>query len=184
MPPPARDLGLAAHPPLDDAPLVKDIGKHPTGGPPYSVYDHAARASTGQRYALAGRRGDWTAIWYLGQKAWFHDPVAAPTSVPVSGPLVTPKPGLRSVKLYGRAYPEARGLSPGRPLPGADPAAVLATGRAALQPRPDDPRHLPEDRHLRPGRPRAIRGDIRYHQIQFGHRVMFVRASDVQVLTK
>ncbi|MFC7650193.1 N-acetylmuramoyl-L-alanine amidase [Streptosporangium lutulentum] len=113
----AASVWLHTRPSLS-APLVKDVGKHPTGGSSYSVYDHAARASTGQRYALAGRKGDWTAIWYLGQKAWFNDPVAAPASVPVSGPLVTPKRGLRSVKLYGRAYPEAsaypRGVSPRR----------------------------------------------------------------------
>ncbi|WP_239513668.1 N-acetylmuramoyl-L-alanine amidase [Streptosporangium sp. 'caverna'] len=179
----ATSVWLHTRPALD-APLVKDIGKHPTGGSSYSVYDHAARASTGQRYALAGRKGDWTAIWYLGQKAWFNDPVAAPTSVPVSGRLVTPKPGLRSVKLYGRAYPEASAYPRGVPAQALTPLQYslpagqlyslgLTTRGAYLRTATFDP-----SSH------RVIRGDIRYHQIQFGHRFMFVRASDVQVLDK
>ncbi|NUT40875.1 MAG: N-acetylmuramoyl-L-alanine amidase, partial [Thermoactinospora sp.] len=67
--------------PSPSAPLVTDLGKHPGPKPStYSVYDHSARASTGQRYAVAGRQGDWTAIWYLGQKAWFLNPSSAPTA--------------------------------------------------------------------------------------------------------
>ena len=49
------------------------------------VNDLGARASTGQRYAVADRSGDWTAIWYLGQKAWFQQPARAPTAVNASG---------------------------------------------------------------------------------------------------
>lgn len=31
---------------------------------------------------------------------------------------------------------------------------------------------------------RVVTGDARYRQIQFGHRIMFVRASDVQPVTR
>jgi hypothetical protein len=27
-----------------------------------------------------------------------------------------------------------------------------------------------------------VKGDLRYHQIQLGHRVMFVRAEDVRII--
>ena len=64
------------------AQLIDDIGKRVGKPSTYSVYDHSARASTGQRYAVAERRGDWTAIWYLGQKAWFHNPPSRPTAIP------------------------------------------------------------------------------------------------------
>ncbi|MGV9779651.1 N-acetylmuramoyl-L-alanine amidase, partial [Streptosporangium sp. NPDC003464] len=179
----ASSVWLHSHP-SEEAPLVKDIGKHPAGASTYSVYDHAARASTGQRYALAERRGDWTAIWYLGQKAWFHDPADARTSVPASGPLVTPRPGHAPVKVYGRAYPEASAYPRGVPrqelvpLQYSFPAGQLyslgMTTRAA---------------YLRagtfdPAAHRIVRGEARYRQIQFGHRIMFVRAADVQVITK
>ncbi|MEV8632786.1 N-acetylmuramoyl-L-alanine amidase [Streptosporangium sp. NPDC051023] len=169
--------------PSTSAPLVRDIGRHPHEGSTYSVYDHAARASTGQRYALAGREGDWTAIWYLGQKAWFHDPADAPVSVPASGRLVTPRPGLSSIKVYGRAYPEVsaypRGVSAQRltPLQYSLPAGQFYSLGMTSQ-----------GSYLRSGatartRHPIVRGDARYRQIQFGHRVMFVRAADVRVVS-
>ncbi|MEU1731982.1 N-acetylmuramoyl-L-alanine amidase [Streptosporangium sp. NPDC020145] len=169
--------------PSDEAPLVRDVGRHPGGDSTYNVYDHAARASTGQRYALAGREGDWTAIWYLGQKAWFHDPAGEPASMPASGGLVTPKPGRSSVRLYGRAYPERsaypRGVSAQRlvPLQYSLPAGQFYSLGLTTR-----------GSYLRSSataavRHRVVTGDARYRQIQFGHRVMFVRASDVQVIS-
>ncbi|MEV4441721.1 peptidoglycan recognition family protein, partial [Streptomyces sp. NPDC049577] len=80
--------------PNDTAPLVTDAGLHPDGSPSTTgVNDTGARASTGQQFAVAGREGEWTAIWYLGQKAWFHDPWWQETSVPARGTLVTPRAG-------------------------------------------------------------------------------------------
>ncbi|GAA3429460.1 N-acetylmuramoyl-L-alanine amidase [Streptosporangium sandarakinum] len=168
--------------PSPASPLVRDIGKHPTGASTYSVYDHAGRASTGQRYAFAGRRGDWTAIWYLGQRAWFYDPAGARRSVPASGPLVTPRPGLASVKVYGRAYPEASAYPPGIPvqqpaplqytLPAGQFYSLGLTRRASYL----------HTGGFSPASHRVIAGRTRYHQIQFGHRVMFVRAEDVTVV--
>ncbi|GAA3147864.1 N-acetylmuramoyl-L-alanine amidase [Planomonospora alba] len=178
--PPAGASSVWLHTaPSHDAPLVRDAGKHPEGGSSQSVYDHAARASAGQRYALAERRGDWTAIWYLGQKAWFHDPAGARTSVEARGPVVTPRPGLASVKLYGRPYPEASaypaGVEPDKPVAlqyrmGAGQRYSLGLTRAGTHLRAvtfDPSRHL------------VVRGTRRYHQVQFGHRIMFVRAEDV-----
>jgi hypothetical protein len=164
--------------PRKSAPLVTDVGKH--GGEPssHSVYDHAARASTGQRFAVAERRGDWTAIWYLGQKAWFHNPAAAPNAVPAKGPLATPlKP---NTKVYGRAYPEksAYTLASFKPLTplqyrigpgqtytvgGTFTGSYYATGA------------FKASHHV------TTTGTVRYHQIQLGHRVMFVKAADVRV---
>src|SRR5690606_470878 len=86
---------------------VKDIGLHTDGEPSTTeVWDIGARAMAGQEYAVADRQGDWTAIWYLGQKAWFHNPKADSTAKPVGGSLVVPKPGVDEVVTYGRAYPE------------------------------------------------------------------------------
>ncbi len=66
-----------------NAPLIKDIGlgKAPTA----DVNDLSSRVSTGQQYAVADRWGDWTAIWYLGQKAWFQNPSKHPAAVPAKG---------------------------------------------------------------------------------------------------
>ncbi|GAA0913906.1 N-acetylmuramoyl-L-alanine amidase [Nonomuraea longicatena] len=166
--------------PSENAPLVDDIGKRVGQPSTYSVYDHSARASAGQRYAVAESRDEWTAIWYLGRKAWFHNPSSAPTAVPASGPLVTPVKD--RVRVYGRAYPEHAAYA----------------GRARYQ------AHVPLQYVIRrgqtyslgftlnggyhaagsfnPARHATIKGALRYHQIQLGHRVMFVRADDVRVI--
>ncbi|GIH92791.1 N-acetylmuramoyl-L-alanine amidase [Planobispora siamensis] len=169
--------------PSATAPLVKDIGKHPGGRSSYGVQDHAARASTGQRYAVADRRGAWTAIWYLGQKAWFHDPKGARTAVRAAGPLVTPRPGVSSVKLYGRGYPEPgayRGVSPQKltPLQYVMPAGqrysvgLVRRGSYLRAVTFDTSKH------------RLITGGTVYYQVQFGHRFAFVRAADVTLLRR
>ncbi|MFI6800315.1 N-acetylmuramoyl-L-alanine amidase [Streptosporangium canum] len=167
--------------PRADAPLVKDIGKHPTGDSLYSVYDHSARANTGQRYALAERQGDWTAIWYLGQKAWFHNPAAQPTAVPSRGLVVTPKPGLATVPVYGRAYPEPEAYPANVPVQAITPLQyTLAAGQRytlGLAAQGEYYRAVTFDasQHV------VVRGKLKYYQIQFGHRVMFVKADDVVV---
>ncbi len=167
--------------PRENAPLIRDIGKHPEGESLTSVYDHSARASTGQRYAVADRRGDWTAIWYLGQKAWFRNPADRPTAVRASGPLVTPKPGLDTVPVYGRAYPEPAAYPEGVPVQQIEPLQyTLSAGQAytlGLSAQGEYYRSATFDsaQHV------VVRGKLRYYQIQFGHRVMFVRADDVQV---
>ncbi|MFF1547926.1 N-acetylmuramoyl-L-alanine amidase [Streptomyces sp. NPDC058291] len=159
--------------------LVKDVGDG--SAPTTGVNDVGARASTGQQYAVADRWGDWTAIWYLGQKAWFKNPEAQPTAVPATGQVATPKDGRDGVALYGRAYPEA----------GAYPAGVPAQPLSPL------PYKLPKGQKYVVGDEvpgeyyyavtfagdshRLVAGDDRYYEIQYGHRVAFVRAADVQV---
>nr|MBA2639079.1 N-acetylmuramoyl-L-alanine amidase [Nocardioidaceae bacterium] len=89
------------------APLVADAGLHPDGGPSTtSVSDIGARAAAGHEFAVAGRTGNWTAMWYLGDIAWFHDPKGARNSKRIRGWQVTARPGSESVPVYGRAYPE------------------------------------------------------------------------------
>ncbi|SEK87813.1 peptidoglycan recognition family protein [Nonomuraea pusilla] len=165
--------------PNPDAPLVTDRGKHRGRPATYSVYDHSARASTGQRYAVAGRQGDWTAIWYLGQRAWFYNPASNPSAVAARGPLVTPI--RRDVRVYGRAYPERsayRGTRPERLVPlqyRISPGQLYALGDTFTG------MHISAD-SFDPARHVITRGRLRYHQIQLGHRVMFVKADDVRVI--
>ncbi|MEW1720394.1 N-acetylmuramoyl-L-alanine amidase [Streptomyces sp. NPDC093109] len=169
--------------PAEDAPLVRDIGLRPGGGESTTdVNDTGARATTGQRYAVAGRSGGWTAIWYLGQKAWFHDPAGARTAVRAAAPVLTPRAGLAEVPVYGRAYPEEAAYPAGVPVQAVTPLPYTL---------------LPGQRYVVGGRGpgayyyaktfggsdhRVVRGAQTYYQIQFGHRIAFVKASDVEVL--
>ncbi|RZQ64053.1 N-acetylmuramoyl-L-alanine amidase [Amycolatopsis suaedae] len=168
--------------PRPDAPLLADIGLRPDGSPStMHVSDIGSRVDTGQQYAVAEVRGDWTAVWYLGQKGWFHNPGGA-TAKPARGMVVTPKPGKASVPVYGRAYPEAAAYPPEiKPqdivplqytLPaGQRYAAGLSTGSEYFSATTFDPANH-----------RVIKGKTRYLQVQFGHRVAFVNADDVRVI--
>ncbi|MFI7639561.1 N-acetylmuramoyl-L-alanine amidase [Nonomuraea sp. NPDC049400] len=178
---PASTVWLRTEP-RQDAPLVKDIGKHPTGDSLYSVYDHSARATTGQRFAVADRQGDWTAIWYLGQKAWFHNPASAPTAVPSAGLVVTPKPGKATVPVYGRAYPEQEAYPADIPYQAVTPLQyTFSAGEKYTLSGPAAAEYYRAVTFTMDQDHKVVRGKTKYLQIQFGHRVMFVKADDVQV---
>lgn len=168
--------------PAADAPLVKDIGLRPGGqDSTIDVNDLGARASTGQQYAVAGRAGDWTAVWYLGQKAWFHNPRKSPTAVGAKAPVLTPKAGLTEIPVYGRAYPEAAAYPEGIPVQtvSAYPYKLLAGQRYVVG------AEAPSEYYFAPtfdtAGHRVVRGKDTYYEIQFGHRVAYVKAADVEV---
>jgi hypothetical protein len=168
--------------PRQDAPQLVDIGLHPDGTPgTMHISDHSSRVETGQQFAVAERRGDWTAIWYLGQKGWFLNPRRAPAAESSFGFVVTPKPGLDSIPVYGRAYPEAAAYPPGinpqavTPLQYRLPAGQRYSIGQLLQSEYYWAVTFDASNHT------VVRGKLRYFQIQFGHRVMFVNADDVVV---
>jgi N-acetyl-anhydromuramyl-L-alanine amidase AmpD len=166
--------------PDEDSALITDIGlggRAPTTG----VNDLSSRVSTGQQYAVAGRDGDWTAIWYLGQKAWFKDPKGNRTAVNAAGLVVTPKAGLDSVPVYGRAYPEASAYPAGVPAQAVSPLPykVLKGQTYVIGDKVPGEYYyavtFTTDSH------KVVVGQDLYYEIQYGHRVAFVRAADVDV---
>ena len=171
--------------PSADAPLVRDIGLRPDGSPStMHISDHGARASAGQTYALAGQQGDWTAIWYLGQKAWFHNPPSAPTAKWQVGLVATPKAGRTSIPVYGRAYPEPEAYPAGVPVQAISPLPyTLAAGQryAVGSVLRGEYYRASTFAGTSPGDWTVIRGDKTYVEIQFGHRVMFVDKADVDL---
>ncbi|MFD0305703.1 N-acetylmuramoyl-L-alanine amidase [Streptomyces sp. NPDC127119] len=168
--------------PREDAPLIKDIGLRPGGGDSTTdVNDLGSRVSTGQRYAVAGRDGDWTAIWYLGQKAWFKNPAKQPTAVNATGAVITPKAGLTDIPVYGRAYPEKEAYPAGVPVQTVSPLPykLLAGQKYAVGDKVPGEYFYAPTFDTTPHR--VVRGTDMYYEIQFGHRVAFVRAADVRV---
>ncbi|MFI6442262.1 N-acetylmuramoyl-L-alanine amidase [Streptomyces sp. NPDC050759] len=166
--------------PDENSALVTDIGM---GGraPTTDVNDLSSRVSTGQQYAVADRDGDWTAIWYLGQKAWFKNPRSNPTAVSAAGLVVTPKEGLDSVPVYGRAYPEAAAYPTGVPAQAVSPLPykVLKGQTYVIGDKVPGEYYyavtFTTDSH------KVVVGQDLYYEIQYGHRVEFVRAADVDV---
>jgi hypothetical protein len=172
--------------PSQNAPLVVDVGLHPDGAPSTMyISDHGARASTGQVYAVADRQGDWTAIWYLGQKAWFYNPKHAPAADWTSGLVATPKAGKATIPMYGRAYPEAAAYPAGVPVQAIVPLQyTLSAGQryAVGGVGPGEYYRAVTFDGSSPGDWTVIRGNQKYVQIQFGHRIAFVNLDDVDIL--
>ncbi|WP_116041363.1 N-acetylmuramoyl-L-alanine amidase [Amycolatopsis palatopharyngis] len=182
---PARGSGsVVLHTePRADAPLLSDIGLRPDGSPAtMRVSDIGSRMETGQQYAVAEVRGEWTAVWYLGQKGWFHNPRSAPAAHATTGRMAVAVPGNGPVPVYGRAYPEAGAYPDGVPVQDIVPlqyslpegqrySVGQVTGSEYYRAVTFDPAQ-----HV------VVRGKTRYVQIQFGHRVAFVKADDVLIL--
>lgn len=173
--------------PREDAPLIRDIGLRSSGAPSTTrVSDIGARATAGVEYAVAGRQGDWTAIWFNGEKGWFHNPSANPTAIPVAGSYVVPKAGVTRVPVYGRAYPESSAYPSGIPYQALAPLQYSFTAgqRYAVGDLTVPTNYYravtfsletPKD-HL------DVVGQDRYYQISLGYRFAFVRAADVEVV--
>ncbi|MFI8189228.1 N-acetylmuramoyl-L-alanine amidase [Streptomyces sp. NPDC085946] len=163
----------------ENAPLIPDPGLG--GTPTTGVNDLSSRVSTGQRYAVAGRWEDWTAIWYLGRKAWFRNPERQPAAVPAQGEVVTPRDGLESVPVYGRAYPEAAAYPAEVPVQAVSPLPYrMPAGQRYVSGGTVRGAYYYAATFDRAGH-RMVVGEDVYHEIQFGHRVAFVRAADVRV---
>ena len=121
--------------PLVDDPLLPGAGTT-------CAEDWGDKAVSGQTFAVADREGDWLAIWYGGVRAWLEDPQGKNT-VAGSGTLVTPKAGLATIPVYGRAYPSTvsrrrsgtRFLPVRRTSPGISSAPTTTARRPSTRPR-------------------------------------------------
>jgi hypothetical protein len=150
------------------------------------ISDHGSRVETGQQYAIADQSGDWTAIWYLGQKGWFYNPASNPAAVWSTGFVATPKAGKATIPVYGRAYPEAAAYNgTGVPVQAIAPLTgyTFAAGQryAVGMVLPSEYYRAVTFAGTSPGDWTVIRGQLQYVQIQFGHRVMFVNLDDVDI---
>ncbi len=167
--------------PSESAPLVTDIGLHPTGPTTTDVNDTGARATTGQQFVVAGRQGDWTAIWYLGQKAWFLNPHSAPVALNAGGMVLTPKPGLASIPVYGEAYPEASAYPASVPVQPLSPLQyTLPAGQSYVVGGKTAGEYF-YSKTFDTSDQAWVKGKQMYYEIQFGQRVAFVNADDVVV---
>jgi N-acetyl-anhydromuramyl-L-alanine amidase AmpD len=173
--------------PNNNAPLLTDAGLHPDGAPgTKDIDDWSAVATYGQRFAVADRQGDWTAIWFNGQKGWFYNPNNENrTAVANKARLVTPKAGKTSVPLYGRPVPEASAYKNGVPplMPVPLQYNLLAGQRYVAYDYKaiNDYFHVATFDRSSPGDGTVIVGNEKYIPVSYNHRQAFVKASDVDV---
>lgn len=167
--------------PRDDAALLGDPSLHPGGKPgTTAVGDWGARASAGQRFAVAGRKPGWTGIWYGGTIGWFRDSKQKPVTRPAHGRTITPSGA--SAATYGVAFPDKSEYPEKIPPQTVGPLAytlkkgqkytVAGATKAGYYYAKTIDSSLPADHTV-------VNGKQKYYLIQLGHRLAYVRASDV-----
>lgn len=150
--------------------------------------DVSDKAVAGQTFVVAEVRGDWTAIWYGGQKAWFADPGGAYAVVGGAARQVVTPAGDTAVPVYGRAYPEAsaypavladvarRSTQTVAPLGWTLPAGQSYVADAPVT---GDYFYAENIDQSAPGDDTRVVGTTVYYPIRWNHRIAFVKASDV-----
>ncbi|MDT0614527.1 N-acetylmuramoyl-L-alanine amidase [Streptomyces lancefieldiae] len=144
----------------------------------------------GGEYVVAESRTDWTAIWYGGKKAWFHNP-GGQFATPVGTPgVITPKAGATSIPVYGRAYPDdAAYTGTGVPVQSKNNESLTKYGVLAGQ------KYALAGEAMKGsyynsgnmdgsgvGSRTVVVGSNTFYPIRFNHRLAWVRTSDVQVV--
>ncbi len=167
-------------------PLIGDPILHPGGSSGTTVdSDWGDKATIGETFVYAGQSGNWTAIWFSGQKAWFYNPSGTgQKALYRSGEVITPKAGLTSIPVYGAAYPEGSAYPPAVPVKTVvNLAYTIPAGQAypAISAVPADYYYAATINSSLTDDHTVIIGTTAYDQISFNHRRFFVRASDVTV---
>jgi hypothetical protein len=167
--------------PSADSPLVSDpylteAGVEPGGVGTTRAWDWGDRASTGTEYAVAGRSGDWLAIWFSGQRAWLYDPQGKhATTIPGRGTLIAPKAGLPSIPAYGRAYPSSISTAT------LDKYSIPA-GQAYIAKDLVTADYYSASTYNDPASYHLYTSPEQFYEIFFNHRIAYVRADDVDVV--
>lgn len=171
--------------PNSSSPLLSDPYVHTDGSAGTNeISDWSAIAANGSEYAVAGKQGDWTGIWYGGQIGWFYNPNGSGrTAFASRSKLVTPKAGNASVPVYGVAYPEASAYPATIPVQTPAPLYEIPAGQFYATSGKvitdyyysmtvDD--SIPDDHTV-------VSGDEVYYQITFNHKQVYVKAADVDI---
>ncbi len=169
--------------PNSSSPLLGDKHLHPDGAPGTNhIDDWGSKATTGQRYVVAKRQGDWTGIWYGGTIGWFYNPAASPTALPSKSTLVRARADLGSIPVYGAAYPEAEAYPAGVPVQKLEALYTMPAGQKYVRSidRPTtDYFYAPTINSSLPHDHEVIIGGEKYYQITFNKRIAYVKVSDV-----
>ncbi|MFJ8694498.1 N-acetylmuramoyl-L-alanine amidase [Streptomyces roseolilacinus] len=141
----------------------------------------------GGTFVVAEAQNDWTAIWYGGQKAWFHNP-GGQFTVPVeSGTALRAKAGV-TVKVYGRSYPDDAAYA-GTGVPVQDQNAAdltkytLPAGQLYTLAGPAVPGTYYYGGTIDgtgTGSRTLVRGSNSFYPIRYNHRFAWVSAADVE----
>ncbi|MCX5225703.1 N-acetylmuramoyl-L-alanine amidase [Streptomyces sp. NBC_00233] len=161
----------------------------------YSYGDNwGNKVVAGGQYVVAGTSGDWTAIWYGSQKAWFYNPGGQYTSLVNTAKTVVKPIGTTPIKVYGRAYPNREAYAgTGVPIqddtvnktlnedplkkytiPVGQGQAYVATGAEVAGDYYSSAYNADGTR---------VQGTNKFIPIHYNHRIAWVQSKDVQVVS-
>lgn len=187
----ATSFGWLRTSPSPSAPLFGDPGLHSssTGGSSCAA-DWGDKAVAGQKVAVAQVRkigsDEWLAIYVDGYKVWYWNGNAGVgwRSKFAGGQLAVVKAGRTAVPVYGVAYPEGSAWPSNVPVHTMTPLGYSFTGYQSypiLGTARADYYYSSTINGTRSGDRTEVRGTTKFYKIQLGHRVAFVKASDVAV---
>ena len=173
----------------NDSPLLYDQNVFGSGGSSTTGTtqdnDWGDKAPSGFQYVVADVRGNWTAIWFAGQKAWFYNPSGTGRTATKSTSLtITPKPGMSSIAVYGAALPEASAYPSDIPVEQFNSLYTIPAGQSYTTTGENLPTDYYYDATINYSLPddhAIVHGNTKYYQIFINHRMAYVKASDVVV---
>ncbi|MFH8624732.1 N-acetylmuramoyl-L-alanine amidase [Streptomyces vietnamensis] len=166
--------------PRDDAPLVSDLALRPDGSAGTDhIDDWGSTVVWGQEFVVADVRGDWTAIWFGGQKGWVHNPAGVNIRLAPNARIVRPASGVKSASLYTTAYPRADEYPQG--VPASEQTRFdmyrFPQGQAYVAAR--TPVGVDDFFPATPTRPEiVVTGDQKYDVIQYNRRLATVNTAE------
>ena len=158
--------------PSDSAPYV-EIRSSPAMGAT-CAQNWGDKAVTGQSFAVAERAGRLARDLVRRQKAWLYDPKGKNT-IPGGGTLVTPKAGLASIPVYGRAYPSS--------VSTATLGYTIPAGQTYVAKDLVGADYYSASTYNAPETYSVVKSDEQFYEISFNHRIAFVRATDVDTVS-
>lgn len=176
---------LARQAPAADAPLANDPGWKPNGaaGTTYAS-DISARVQSGHKLVVAEVRDDWLGVWWAGSLVWIHNPADRPVVFRTTAKTVTTASATTAAPIFGRAYPEEEAYAPYAIPYQAHSALEYTVGVGQRYAVSDDDVEtdyyyaksfdgsIPDDRTV-------VKGQLRYYQLWYAHKQVFVKADDV-----
>ncbi|MFD3993783.1 N-acetylmuramoyl-L-alanine amidase [Streptomyces sp. NPDC058583] len=156
----------------------------------YSYGDNwGNKVVAGSQYVVAGTSGDWTAIWYGSQKAWFYNPGGQYTSLVSTAKTVVKPLGTTPIKVYGRAYPEPAAytgtdvsVQDGQFGKNSDPLTkyTIPAGQAYIAAGAEVFGDYYSSAYDKDGI--RVQGTTKFIPIHYNHRIAWVQSKDVQVV--
>ncbi|MDD9349689.1 MAG: hypothetical protein PV363_12955, partial [Mumia sp.] len=142
-----------------------------------------ARIQSGHKLVVAEVRDEWLGVWWAGSLVWVHNPATRPVVLRTTAKTVTTT-STTAAPIFGRAYPEPEAYAPYEiPVQAIAPLEYTLGAGQTYAVSDDDVEtdyyyaqsfdgSIPDDRT-------DVKGELRYYQLWYAHKQVFVKADDV-----